>query len=261
MDMLFCGDDVTLRGMTTLMLTHDFEPIADTLHTHKSMFIWKSSDSKNGSFIKASFLFNEVDASDANNIQLKEKRIFDTNVRNYAYILRDNTKSASSIVSKMIYLRRLKELEGDKSDVWNVLSCFFHKDRPVPQAFDGSNIANVYDAEQEISSLIGNNFCYSVEYPKFWNKPSMLQIYKTSTKGYEKLQLFRCLSDIFGHENSDMTDLVFAKFINETYHAEMDYIMQLNPLEFETIPLHILQRCDIKVMQFEQSLLVGQPSG
>jgi len=260
MDMLFCGDDVTLRGLTTLMLTHDFEPIADALYKHKKVFTWKPNDSKKGQFVKASFLFNEVDEVDTDKIQLKEKRILEENVRNYLYILRDNAKTASSIVSKLIYLRRLKELEGNKSDAWNALSCFFHKDMPVPKTIDGGDITTLCEAEQEISKLTEYNFCYSTEYPRFWNKHSMLKTYRESSKGYEKLQIFRCLSEMFGHENSDMTDLVFAKFINETYHAEMDYILQLNPLDFETVPLHILQRCDNKVSQFEQSLAGTQTS-
>ncbi|MDR2546352.1 MAG: hypothetical protein LBC96_02425 [Lachnospiraceae bacterium] len=252
MDMLFCGDDVTLRGLTTLMLTHDFEPIADVIKTHSRVFTWKPEESRRGQFAKASFLYNEANPVD-DTIQLKEKPILDSNVRNYINILKENCKSSSNIISKLIYLRRLREIESDKTGVWDVLSCFFHKDTPVPKTLLGEDV-DVSDAEQKISQEINEAFCYSVEYPKFWNGQSMIDIYKSCTQGYEKLQLFRCLSAEFGQVESDMTDLVFAKFVNETYHSEMDYILQLNPREFEIVPLHILQRCDSKVLQFENAL-------
>ncbi|MCL2627725.1 MAG: hypothetical protein FWD44_03370 [Oscillospiraceae bacterium] len=249
MDMLFCGNDVTLRGLTTLMFTHDFEPIADAIKTHSRVFTWKPEENKRGQFVKASFLFNEANPID-DTICLKEKPILDSNVRNYIYILKENCISSSNIISKLIYLRKLKELENDKTSVWDVLSCFFHKDTPVPKTLQGDNI-DISDAEQKISQEINEVFCYSDEYPKFWEGKSMIDIYKSCTQGYEKLQLFRCLSEKYEQAESDMTDLVFAKFVNETYHSEMDYILQLNPREFDIVPLHILQRCDNKVFQFE----------
>ena len=260
MDMLFCNEIITLRGMTTLMLTHDFEPVSDALKTHNRSFTWKNEDNYKGQFVKATFLRNEVDTSN-NNTYLIEKPILDCHIKNYIRVLQDNSISASNIVSKLIYLRRLKEIEGDKSDIWDVLSCFFHKDTPTPKTYDkavkkyveiGDN--DVAAAEISISDAIQESFIYATEYPNFWDAQTMINHYKSCTLGYEKLQLFRCLSELFGHEASDMIDAVFAKFINETYHSEMEYILQLNPREFETVPFHILQRCNNKVLQFENMI-------
>ncbi|WP_195199890.1 hypothetical protein [Faecalispora jeddahensis] len=256
MDMLFCNDTTTLRGMTTLMLTHDFEPVSDALKTHCRSFTWKDEDGFKGQFVKAAFLRNDVNT--ANNTHLIEKPIFDCHVKNYIRVLQDNSKTASNIVSKLIYLRRLKEIEGDKSDVWDVLSCFFHKDTPTPKTYDKSvkkyvEIADdeITAAEINISDTINEPFNYSTEYPRFWNAQTMIEQYKSCTLGYEKLQLFRCLSELFGPSDSGMIDTVFAKFINETYHSEMEYILQLNPREFETVPFHILQQCNSKVLEFQ----------
>lgn len=262
MDMLFCNETITLRGMTTLMLTHDFEPISDALKTHCNSFTWKDGEDCKGQFVKAAFLRNEVDSA-SNNTYLIEKPIFDCHVKNYIRVLQDNSKSASNIVSKLIYLRRLKEIEGDKSDVWDVLSCFFHKDTPTPKTYDKTvkmyveiGDDDVTAAENNISDAINEPFNYSTEYPGFWNAQTMIDQYKSCTLGYEKLQLFRCLSELFGPSDSGMIDTVFAKFINETYHSEMEYIFQLNPREFETVPFHILQRCNNKVLQFEDMIKV-----
>jgi hypothetical protein len=112
-------------------------------------------------------------------------------------------------------------------------------------------------AEAIISDAIQESFVYATEYPKLWDTQAMIAHYKTCMQGYEKLQLFRCLSELFGHEVSDMaTDAVFAKFINETYHSEMEYILQLNPREFEIVPFYILHRCDEEVEKFERMLEV-----
>ena len=37
---------------------------------------------------------------------------------------------------------------------------------------------------------------------------------------------------------------VLRKFLNETYHVENDYLFQLNPLQYNTIPRYIVAECD-----------------
>lgn len=261
MDMLFCNEDITLRGMTVLLLTHDFEPVSDVLKIHSKAFTWKSDEDGHGQFVKVTFLRNEVDM-DSNETLLIEKNVLDCHVKNYIRVLKDNCRSADNLVSKLIYLRRLKEIEGEKKDVWDILSCFFHKDILNPQKFDGQlkkyveiDAADITSAENIISREIQETFVYSEEYPKFWNIKNMIDIFNHCDKGYERLQIYRCLSNIVDEEESDMNDAIFAKFINETYHSEMDYIFQLNPREFEIIPYYILNRCNNKVQEYEKYLL------
>ena len=54
--------------------------------------------------------------------------------------------------------------------------------------------------------------------------------------GYEKIQLFRIISG--KHDNH-----VIAKFINESYHIENEYVMQLNPHKFESVPEYVIAEC------------------
>jgi hypothetical protein len=54
--------------------------------------------------------------------------------------------------------------------------------------------------------------------------------------GHEKIQLFRILGG--GHD-----DDVIRKFINESYHIENEYVMQLNPHKFESIPEYVVEEC------------------
>ena len=60
--------------------------------------------------------------------------------------------------------------------------------------------------------------------------------------GYEKLQLFRLL-DI------DTGNSVIQKFINETYHIENEFICQLSPIKFDTIPEYVVKECDQVLQQ------------
>ena len=39
-------------------------------------------------------------------------------------------------------------------------------------------------------------------------------------------------------------DNVITKFINESYHIENEYVMQLNPRKFDSVPEYVVQECD-----------------
>jgi hypothetical protein len=38
-------------------------------------------------------------------------------------------------------------------------------------------------------------------------------------------------------------DPAFTKFVNETYHIENEYVMQLNPREFDAVPEYVVDSC------------------
>ena len=59
--------------------------------------------------------------------------------------------------------------------------------------------------------------------------------------GYEKIQLFRIIK---GKHQDD----IIAKFINESYHIENEYVMQLNPHKFESVPEYVVEEC-VKLLQ------------
>lgn len=54
--------------------------------------------------------------------------------------------------------------------------------------------------------------------------------------GYEKIQLFRVI-------NGKHHDDIITKFINESYHIENEYVMQLNPHKFESVPEYVIEEC------------------
>ena len=73
-------------------------------------------------------------------------------------------------------------------------------------------------------------------------KPGALKArFETTTVGYEKVQLFRIMLAL--DPESLKGDDVFTKFVNETYHIENEYVMQLNPRDFDAVPEFVIAAC------------------
>lgn len=82
-------------------------------------------------------------------------------------------------------------------------------------------------------------FNYTALQARFADDAQMIAAYKAANKNYEKLQIFRVLKD-----GALPDDEVLAKFINEVFHIENDFIMQVNPLKYELIPHYVIEECD-----------------
>ena len=61
-----------------------------------------------------------------------------------------------------------------------------------------------------------------------------------SKSNYEKLHIYRILFDQADLPSSP----VIAKFINEAFHIENNYIYQLNPRQYQTVPQYVIDECD-----------------
>ncbi len=70
----------------------------------------------------------------------------------------------------------------------------------------------------------------------------MLALYEATSNRYERLQLFRVISE--GGPDVGGIDNVVRKYINETFHIENEYIMQLNPHKYDSVPECIVKECD-----------------
>ena len=71
----------------------------------------------------------------------------------------------------------------------------------------------------------------------------MYVLYQNAGNNYEKLQIYRIIMQAESqselHKNS-----VIRKFINETFHVENEYVMQLDPSKFSPVPQYIIDECD-----------------
>lgn len=225
-NMLFHGKD-NLQNKSVLLLTHDFNIIIDIMYNfHHSI---------NPSPV-ASFLCNK-------NGELVEKEIKKESIKSIIDI-KNEIISSNNIdnINKLIYLRRCLELDDENNCAYELVSNLFHK-REKPIIKNGSKMdkeMTSQEIEKGISIIKGNgiDFDYQKELKKVLDFDTMLNLYNRSSSNYEKLQIFRIMYA------GEIDDAVFKKYLDETYHIENDYLFQLNPTEYETIPQYIVDMCD-----------------
>ncbi len=222
-EMLF-RKEMSFRGKTVLLLSHDFEPIVDMLYHHSDRFEKPH----------ASFLQN-------NDGQLLEIDIGKSDVMTFVEINSLNITSDTSLVAKLVYLRRTYEILNSKGVAYQLVSNVLHR-RQLPLIFeDGAEREmtpeEINEAEAEIQEHI-SEFVYSDAIQKILDNPAMIDLYKSCGNNYEKLHIYRIISEDAGHPD------VILKFINQAFHIENDYIYQLNPAKYQTVPQYVIDECD-----------------
>lgn len=220
LDMLFIRGN-SLRGRTVLMLTHDFEPVIDAIYNHPSFFDGTP---------KATFMENDFG-------ELRETPITKDDIQSSIQVAKANIQSLDNGIIKAIYLRRLVEITEGKAAAWHLLSNLIHK-RSIPVIGDDlMDAESVRVATDRIREDI-DDFDYAVLCSYAQDDANLIALYDAAQSNYEKLQVYRMLFDP-AHE-----DHVIRKFLNETYHIENDYLFQLNPIRYNTIPNYIIAECD-----------------
>jgi len=111
-EMLFRRDaSACLKSKTVLMLTHDVEPIIDTI---------KSLSHKFGNQTSAAFL-------NLRKGQVSEVEIKRDDIQTFSQICKTVLSSDADVLIKLIYLRRNLEIIDNKGDAYQVLSNLLHK--------------------------------------------------------------------------------------------------------------------------------------
>lgn len=230
LEMLFRRDaDACLKSKTVLMLTHDVEPIIDTIRSLEKKFNNQTSSA-----------FLKLAAG-----KICEFAIGKDDIQTFSQICKNAIASEKHEVIKLIYMRRHYEIVDDKGDAYQVLSNLFHKrERPVdtrePKGLD-DNLAEMDIGKFESGCTQISNHLSGFSYPNLLNRiadiDALKLLYGASDNGYEKLQIFRLLG-------LDVGNSVIQKFINESYHIENEFICQLDPAKFDTIPEYVIAECD-----------------
>ena len=168
------------------------------------------------------------------------------NIKSFHEIARENISSQIDTINKLIYLRRLLELINPKSMAYEMLSSLFHK-RAVPSKklsstdFEDMNEAEISEANNEIRKHIGD-FDYATEYQKIIDNEKLKQLYRDAKSDYERIQLYRV------RFNQNSSNEVIRKYINETFHVENDFLFQLNPCEYDTVPHFVIVECNLEML-------------
>lgn len=227
MDMLFRGAE-SFQGKTVIMLTHDFDPVIDMIHT-------LSVRCRFYPVPVATFLYNQDGV-------LVEKEITPSDVKSFIEIADHNISGDCDEIIKLIYLRRKLEACGDKGVAWQLISNIVHQGRETP-VIQGEGDPRpmtpeeINEATNVISSTIPN-FDYAITYSRAHDRAQMIALYHTITSSYEKICLYRLINQ------GQINNTIFKKFVDEAYHIESDMLFQLDPSEYPTIPDYIIRLCD-----------------
>ncbi|RHV63221.1 hypothetical protein DXB18_14165 [Clostridium sp. OM02-18AC] len=235
-NMLFMGKH-SLKNRTVLLLTHEFNTVIDAIYNMPYNF---------NPTPKATFLTTKRGI-------LKEKEITKADIKSFGEIAYTNITSDMDSLNKLVYLRRLLEIKNSTDLTWQLLSNIFHKrEKPEYHFSDGTSprlMTNeeIQEATNEIRRVYISDFDYDTEYRKTQNVTVLRELYQNSKSNYEKLQIYRIM---FNENNSNS---VIKKFVNETFHIENDYLFQLNPCEYDTVPQYIIDECDKDIQKMTQS--------
>lgn len=230
-NMLFMGKH-SLKNRTVLLLTHEFNTVIDAIYNMPYNF---------SPAPKASFLATK-------NGLLEEKDISKADIKSFGEIAHININSNMDSLNKLVYLRRLLEIQDTDGLAWQLLSNIFHKrEKPEYHYSDGTpnrlmTPVEIQEATNEIRTKYISDFDYCKEYQKTQDTTKLKGLYQSSSSNYEKLQIYR----IMFNENS--SNSVIKKFVNEAFHIENDYLFQLNPCEYDTVPQYIIDECDKEVL-------------
>lgn len=227
---LFHGQQ-SLRGFTTLLLTHDIEPAIDIVRTATS-----------GQFQAASPAVHFLRSRQG---RMEEKLIQPADIMTFSQVCDENIVASTDDVIKCIYLRRRYEMHGELGGVYDVLSSLLHvRDDPSSKSDDGDLMPMGKESRDRAIARIQTfipGFDYDAILAQLKDRDVLKSKFEATDVGYEKVQIFRIASAL--DPDAHGGDATFRKFVNESYHIENEYVMQLNPRKFDAVPEHVVQAC------------------
>lgn len=220
----------SFQDKTVLMLSHDIEPIIDIYRVRGREF--KRS--------YCTFLKNRGGI-------IEEIEIEKTDLLTFVELCRRNINSSKCDWVKLVFLRRLNEILDEDALSYHMLSSLFKRREEAQILFykDGKEfytpmtLEQVTEAENEIRKYI-QNFSYKLFLKDVSSRSFIKLTYSTAVCSYSKIQIFR----LFGDEDLRKLSPSTKKFIDETFHVENDFVMQLDSVKFDLVPSHIVRECD-----------------
>lgn len=227
---LFHGGQ-SLRGFTTLLLTHDIEPAIDIVRTATS-----------GQFQAAAPSVHFLQSREG---QVEEKLIKSSDIMTFSQVCDENIDSSADPIIKCIYLRRRYEVHGERGAEYDVLSSLLHvRDEPSSKSESGELIPfGDEERERAIAEIrkVIPSFDYDALLAQVTDRGVLKAKFENTNVGYEKVQIFRIASAL--DPEAPGGDAALKKFVNESYHIENEYVMQLNPRRYDAVPEHVVQAC------------------
>ena len=220
----------SLRNATVLMLTHDIEPAIDVIRVKREIF---NEPKPTGYFLASK------------NGIVTETEINAADIQTFAQICAENIRGLSDEIIKCIYLRRHFEILNDLGAEYNYLANLLHARVAPIHKTDAGDVDMT--AEEVGVAVVGikefiPDFDYGAVLAIINDKSEMKRRFQGANVGYDKLQLFRIYKQV--HRPDYDGDAILEKFVNESFHIENEYVMQLNPHKFESVPEYVIDECD-----------------
>lgn len=221
---LFHGEK-GFQDVTCLLLTHDIEPAIDIVRTSTEPAVH--------------FLTGRGGV-------ISEVPVTPGDIMTFSEVCRHNIETALDPVIKCIYARRLLEVRGARGMGYELLSNLLHvRETPQMKTHSGDDVPmtdeEISDGTADVRELLPA-FDYSELLHDLKDPKAIKARFDDTDVGYEKVQLFRVFTEL---SPTVLTkDRVFSKFVNETYHIENEYVMQLNPQKFDAVPEYVVAECE-----------------
>lgn len=218
---------------TVLMFTHDMQPVIDYVHNQ----ILK----KNHGNTKVNAAFLENDEGIINEIDIKKD-----DLRNVVTLTKDIVENDGYRMStRIVNLRKYVELTNNSfetDNVYNVLSNVIH-DREKPLYKDESDMPD--ENVKEGMKVINKYFHDISDYESLRSSVTDDEINRVIQNGdnYEKILALRLYFERYENKFSKLkkNSPHVSKYMNESNHIENDYVFQLDPKKYYSIPQGYLQ--------------------
>ena len=236
---LFSKSKGVCNGITTLLLTHDFETLILIGKVHKTLLCDASC-----SYVR----------NDDGNLSLVpvENDDFNSAVQCFKSIV----ASEASLPYRIALARRAVEIVYGKSPAWHVLSSLMHC-REVATLHEKELTDEEWQEAREQLEEIGlNDFNYQGLLAQLGNA-ELLSVYDHAPSPVEKICAFRLLADNNAGEMSQVcnrahVDETVFTFANEYFHIENLMAYQFDPVKFNTVPAGIIEACDKVIARFKE---------
>lgn len=236
------------RGITTLLLTHDFETLIMIGKVHRSLLC------------DTSCFYVRNDGGVLSLIPVEDND-FNSAVQCFKAIVASDASLPYRIAlaRRAVELaRRAVEIAYGKSPAWHVLSSLMHRREVATMREQELTDEEWKEAKKQLEDIGLKDFSYQDLLSQLGNA-ELLSVYDQAPSPVEKICAFRLLADNNAGEMSQVCnraniDETVFKFANEYFHIENLMAYQFDPVKFNTVPAGIIETCDKLIAGFKVQL-------
>lgn len=238
---LFSKSKGVCRGITTLLLTHDFETLIMIGKVHRSLLC------------NTSCFYARNDGGELSLIPVEDVD-FNSAVQCFKAIV----ASDASLPYRIALARRAVEIAYGKAPAWHVLSSLMHCREVATMREQELTDEEWKEAKKQLEDIGLKDFNYQDSLSRLENA-ELLSVYDQAPSPVEKICAFRLIADNNAGEMSQVCnraniDETVFKFANEYFHIENLMAYQFDPVKFNTVPAGIIETCNKLIAGFKVQL-------